>query len=201
MPVGGLDGPMGLMVDRDDLDHLCVSAAGYAIGRGTYATDGVLDVLEANWDALDDGAREPIRVLVREYARRGWLAGDSARRWRALANRSDPLGSGSDPVVLRSGWGVDLNILFFSAFRHDMQSDDPDVPVLWVRFARDYASVVMRANWAYCTARDLLWEHLVPLDEPYAGLQGPLGRVAPADGRWRAFYRLMYGAGVGRAAR
>ncbi|MBT1162125.1 hypothetical protein [Bifidobacterium sp. SO1] len=177
--------PGRLAMRQDDIDHLFLSAVGYAIGRGTYATEGVLDALDLDYRLLSpEGANRLIRFI------NGFERPASPARWHALTRRLADYEH--DPSCVLTVNNVDRRIVFFSAFRYDITSDDPQMPKLWERWANDYPQVVYgRDHWNLLSARDLVWENLIPLNEPLKTIQNIGGRVKPADDRWVPLFRML----------
>ncbi|MBT1162804.1 hypothetical protein [Bifidobacterium sp. SO1] len=170
---------------QDDLDHLLLSATGYAIGRGTYATDGVLDVLERNLNRLSVEAAARLRSFILSRDRMA-----SGSRWLTVAERLIGFRHEDDPILYANG--VDRRIVFFSAFRYDIMSDDPRMPKLWERWATDYPQVIYgRDHWNLLSARDLVWDNLIPLNEPLKTVQDIGGRAEPEDDRWVPLFRML----------
>lgn len=176
-----IDKPLLLPMGHEDLLHVLSSASMYACGRGTGAETIVRDVLSANLPALTRGERTRLADRLAERY------GDRAFRWRIIL--TDECTPGSPDTLTATP--VDRRILFGCALRHDMQSDNPDIPHVWERWAGEYGTVLYANDWNLMTARDLLWEHLIPVNEPTGGLPVPPERVEPRDDRWARFYRMM----------
>ncbi|MBT1164644.1 hypothetical protein [Bifidobacterium felsineum] len=177
--------PSRLPMSQTDIDHLFTSAVGYAVNRGTYATEGVFDALDVDGRLLSPDAARNLAAFIDDAA-----MGVNRPRWMALARRLET--GEHDPSCVLSVNAIDRRILFFSAFRYDIESDDPSMPLLWERWCHDYPRVVYgRDRWNLLSARDLVWANLIPLDEPLDGIQSVGGRVEPVDGRWVRLFRML----------
>lgn len=175
-----------------DANHLFDSAARYALGRGTYAEDGVLAVLERNLMFMAAPARRRLLAwAMRTVNAMPRAAGPYPARWLALSRLDGALAAGHRPSGPLDAGAIDVRILLFSAFRYDIESDDASLPAFWERMEREHRRALHRDNWDWNSARDLVWAHLVPLDEPVPAPMDMAGRITPPDDRWRAFYRLM----------
>lgn len=170
---------------QSDTDHLYDSAVRYAINRGTYATDAVRDALTVDAPLLSSKAAG--RLIAFIHSQTGRMANPA--RWdRILSLLSDAQHSGE--CVLHAD-PLDRRILFDCAFRYDMTSTDPTIPSLWERWLSDYASELYRNHWNQLSARDLVWENLIPLSEPLGTIQDIGGRVNPSDDRWLTVFRKL----------
>ena len=119
-----------LDIDPADRARLLASATAYAAGRRTYVVGAVSDVVAANAGRLGAAAREALADAIRPAAD----AGDpiDVPAWtRALAALETAAPDGSDGL---DGSPVDLRILLFCAFRHDMGGDGAG---LWTRLLDD----------------------------------------------------------------
>ena len=135
-----------LDIDPADRARLLASATAYAAGRRTYVVGAVSDVIAANAGRLDAAARETRTDAIRPAAD----AGDpiDAPAWtRALAALETAAPDGSDGL---DGSPVDLRILLFCAFRHDMGGDAG----LWTRLLDDPPEEI-DGQWRAISARDL----------------------------------------------
>ena len=133
-------------MDAADRVRLLASATAYAAGRRTYVVGAVSDVIAANAGRLDAAAREALTDAIRPAAD----AGDpiDAPAWtRALAALETAAPDGSDGL---DGSPVDLRILLFCAFRHDMGGDAG----LWTRLLDDPPEEI-DGQWRAISARDL----------------------------------------------
>lgn len=141
-----MSGTGHLDLDAADRARLLASATAYAAGRRTYVVGAVSDVIAANAGRLDAAAREALADAIRPAAD----AGDSidAPAWtRALATLETAAPDGSDGL---DGSPVDLRILLFCAFRHDMGDDAG----LWTRLLDDPPEEI-DGQWRAISARDL----------------------------------------------
>lgn len=171
-----------LYLDQDDIDHLLPAAVAYAMGRGTYADDAVFGVVRDNWHVMspDTQAELADRIIHDREAPVAW-------KRIAMQARANLQYHGSQTLRFQP---LDCGIMLFSAFRHDMRSDDPDIPKRWEWYARELPCLYEN-HWNLNTARDLLWENLIPLDEPLGDIRPASNRAEPADDRWVGFFRLM----------
>lgn len=175
--------PIGVtIINPDDLDHILDSAVHYACGRGTYADDAVLDVLERNRMRL----RKATALELADWIER---REPHNSRWMNMAwlLRRGPW---DKPGPLEAD-GVDRRILFACAFRHDIDSTDPRLPRLWETYTKRYPQVLFTDWWNRVSARDLVWENLIPLDEPLGDVQDVGGRMQPTDDRWVGLFRIL----------
>lgn len=181
-----------LYLDQDDIDHLLPAAVAYAMGRGTYADDAVFGVVRDNWHVMSPDTQI-------ELADRIIHDGEAPVAWKRIAMqaRANPQYHGSQTLRFQP---LDRGIMLFSAFRHDMRSDDPDIPKRWEWYARELPCLYEN-HWNLNAARDLLWENLIPLDEPLGDVRPVSNRVEPADGRWVGFFRLMRDGAIGPESR
>lgn len=140
-----MSGTGHLDLDVAGRSRLLASATAYAAGRRTYVVGAVSDVIAANAGRLDAAVRETLADAIRPAAD----TGDSidAPAWtRALAALETAAPDGSDGL---DGSPVDLRILLFCAFRHDMG----DSAGLWTRLLED--PTALDGQWCAIAARDL----------------------------------------------
>ena len=185
-----------------DVDHLAKSAFLYAFGRHTYAASTMIEIITGNTSRLSPKTRSFISGTIA-----AWLTGmsqtsDLARGWTLTRNALDRQSGGtpSKPSGL-TVTDVDARIMFACAFRHDMQNfditdfgGDGSAPVLWTRYATEFARLLMERKWSYVTARDLLNEGLVPSSEPLGRIpeiERPHFEDGQPDDMWLGFFRLM----------
>lgn len=175
-----------LDINPADRARLLASATAYAAGRRTYVVGAVSDVVAANAGRLDAAARETLANAIRPAVD----AGDSidAPAWaRALAALETAAPDGSDGL---DGSPVDLRILLFCAFRHDMGGDAG----LWTRLLDDPPEEI-DGQWRAISARDL-YEAGYALDgapEPSIQHLEPLGDAG--DPAWADVYLALVGGG------
>ena len=153
-----------LDIDPADRARLLASATAYAAGRRTYVVGAVSDVIAANAGRLDAAAREALADAIRP----------------AAADGSDGL----------DGSPVDLRILLFCAFRHDMGGDAG----LWTRLLDDPPEEI-DGQWRAISARDLYEAGYAPQGAPEPPIQHlePLGDAdVPA---WADVYLALVGGG------
>lgn len=181
-----------LHLAQDDIDHLLPAAVAYAMGRGTYADDSVFDTARDNWHVMSS-------TVQAELADRITHDKEAPVEWKRIAMQALANPQYHDSRTLRFQ-PLDCGIMLFSAFRHDMQSDEPDIPKRWERYAQEL-SCLYANHWNLNTARDLLRENLIPLDEPLGDVRPVSNRVEPADGRWVGFFRLMRDGAIGPESR
>lgn len=176
-------------LDGPTVRHLCVSAARYAMGRNTGASDDVAEVIRLNAARLDEASREAIVGHARH------LYGSESRinpEWAsAIAALNMPA-----PVV-DDGWfeardPVTMDFTLATAWRWDAeQSRDEDAPAFWMRLFEHLPDGLVGPYWRRLTMRDMLWDGLLPLDEPIGSLQECGPRLYHGDPRWVGFYRLL----------
>lgn len=172
-----------LDIDHADRARLLASATAYATGRRTYVVGAVSDVIAANAGRLDAAVRETLADAIRPAAD----AGDSidAPAWtRALAALETAAPDGSDGL---DGSPVDLRILLFCAFRHDMGGDAG----LWTRLLED--PTALDGQWRAISARDLYEAGYAPDGAPEPPTQHlePLGNAG--DPAWGEVYLKLVG--------
>lgn len=172
-----------LDINPADRARLLASATAYATGRRTYVVGAVSDVIAANAGRLDAAVRETLADAIRPAAD----AGDSidAPAWtRALAALETAAPDGSDGL---DGSPVDLRILLFCAFRHDMGGDAG----LWTRLLED--PTALDGQWRAISARDLYEAGYAPDGAPEPPIQHlePLGDVD--DPAWGEVYLKLVG--------
>lgn len=172
-----------LDINPADRARLLASATAYAAGRRTYVVGAVSDVVAANAGRLDAAVREMLADAIRPAAD----AGDSidAPAWtRALATLETAAPDGSDGL---DGSPVDLRILLFCAFRHDMGGGAG----LWTRLLED--PTVLDGQWRAIAARDLYEAGYAPQDAPEPPIQHlePLGDAD--DPAWGEVYLKLVG--------
>lgn len=175
-----------LDINTADRARLLASATAYAAGRRTYVVGAVSDVIAANAGRLDAAAREALADAIRPAAD----AGDSidAPAWtRALATLETAAPDGSDGL---DGSPVDLRILLFCAFRHDMGGDAG----LWTRLLDDPPEEI-DGQWRAISARDLYEAGYAPDGAPEPPIQHlePLGDAG--DPAWADVYMALVGGG------
>lgn len=176
-----------LDIDPADRARLLASATAYAAGRRTYVVGAVSDVIAANAGRLDAAAREALADAIRPAAD----AGDpiDAPAWtRALAALETAAPDGSDGL---DGSPVDLRILLFCAFRHDMGGDGAG---LWTRLLDDPPEEI-DGQWRAISARDLYEAGYAPQGAPEPPIQHlePLGDAG--DPAWADVYMALVGGG------
>lgn len=175
----------GFRMRQSDADHLYDSAVRYAINRNTYASDAVLDGLTVDASLLS--STEAGRLISFIHSQTGQMRNPA--RWdHVLSLLSEAHHTGECLLQIES---LDRRILFACAFRHDIHSTDPMIPQLWERWLTDYATVLYRNNWNLVSARDLIWENLIPLSEPLGSIQDIAGRLEPDDDRWLPVFRKL----------
>lgn len=172
-----------LDINPADRARLLASATAYATGRRTYVVGAVSDVIAANAGRLDAAVRETLADAIRPAAD----AGDSidAPAWtRALAALETAAPDGSDGL---DGSPVDLRILLFCAFRHDMGGGAG----LWTRLLED--PTALDGQWRAISARDLYEAGYAPDGAPEPPIQHlePLGDVD--DPAWADVYLALVG--------
>lgn len=172
-----------LDINPADRARLLASATAYAAGRRTYVVGAVSDVIAANAGRLDAAARETLADAIRPAAD----AGDSidAPAWtRALTALETAAPDGSDGL---DGSPVDLRILLFCAFRHDMGGGAG----LWTRLLED--PTALDGQWRAISARDLYEAGYAPDGAPEPPIQHlePLGDVD--DPAWADVYLALVG--------
>lgn len=172
-----------LDIDPADRVRLLASATAYAAGRRTYVVGAVSDVIAANAGRLDAAAREALADAIRPAAD----AGDpiDAPAWtRALAALETAAPDDADGL---DGSPVDLRILLFCAFRHDMGGD----AVLWMRLLED--PTALDGQWCAIAARDLYEAGYAPDGAPEPPIQHlePLGDAG--DPAWGEVYLKLVG--------
>ena len=175
-----------LDIDPADRVRLLASATAYAAGRRTYVVGAVSDVIAANAGRLDAAAREALADAIRPAADAG--APIDAPAWtRALAALETAAPDGSDGL---DGSPVDLRILLFCAFRHDMGDDDAG---LWTRLLED--PTALDGQWCAIAARDLYEAGYAPQGAPEPSIQHlePLGDAG--DPAWADVYLALVGGG------
>lgn len=181
----GMNARKRIYLDINPVDRarLLASATAYAAGRRTYVVGAVSDVIAANAGRLDAAVRETLADAIRPAAD----AGDSidAPAWtRALAALETAAPDGSDGL---DGSPVDLRILLFCAFRHDMGGDAG----LWTRLLED--PTALDGQWRAISARDLYEAGYAPDGAPEPPIQHlePLGDVD--DPAWADVYLALVG--------
>ena len=172
-----------LDVNPADRARLLASATAYAAGRRTYVTGAVSEVVAANAGRLDAAAWEALADAIRPAAD----AGDpiDAPAWTpALAALETAAPDGSDGL---DGSPVDLCILLFCAFRHDMGGDAG----LWTRLLED--PTALDGQWRAIAARDLYEAGYAPQGAPEPSIQHlePLGDAG--DPAWGEIYLKLVG--------
>lgn len=179
----GMNGRKRIYPDIDPADRarLLASATAYAAGRRTYVVGAVSDVVAANAGRLDAAARETLADAIRPAAD----AGDSidAPAWtRALATLET---AAPDDLDGLDGNAVDLRILLFCAFRHDMGGDAG----LWTRLLED--PTALDGQWCAIAARDLYEAGYAPQGAPEPSIQHlePLGDAG--DPAWADVYLAL----------
>lgn len=175
-----------LDINPADRARLLASATAYAAGRRTYVVGAVSDVIAANAGRLDAAAREALADAIRPAAD----AGDSidAPAWtRALAALET---AAPDDLDGLDGSPVDLRILLFCAFRHDMGDDAG----LWTRLLDDPPEEI-DGQWRAISARDLYEAGYAPQGAPEPPIQHlePLGDAG--DPAWADVYMALVGGG------
>ena len=168
-----------LDIDPADRARLLASATAYAAGRRTYVVGAVSDVVAANAGRLGAAAREALADAIRPAAD----AGDpiDVPAWtRALAALET---AGLD------GNAVDLRILLFCAFRHDMGGAGAG---LWTRLLDDPPEEI-DGQWRAISARDLYEAGYAPQGAPEPSIQHlePLGDAG--DPAWGEIYLKLVG--------
>ena len=189
-----------------DVDHLTESAFLYAFGRRTYAASTMIDILIENASRLSAPARASVSGTIHARLNTMSQPSDLEHGWSLAGAMLDRQGEGTPPQP--SGLtvtGTDARIMFACAFRHDMQNPDitdfggdGSAPVLWTRYATEFARLLMERKWSYVTARDLLNEGLVPSSEPLGRIpeiERPHFEDGQPDDTWLGFFRLMRDAG------
>ena len=152
------------------------------MGRGTYADDSVFDTARDNWHVMSPAVQA-------ELADRIIRDGEAPVAWKRIAIQVRRNPQYYDSHTLRFQ-PLDRGIMLFGAFRHDMRSDDPDIPKRWERYARELPCLYAN-HWNLNTARDLLRENLIPLDEPLGDVRPVSNRVEPADGAADVFLEII----------
>lgn len=173
-----------LDIDPADRARLLASATAYAAGRRTYVVGAVSDVIAANAGRLDAAARETLTDAIRPAAD----AGDpiDAPAWtRALAALETAAPDGSDGL---DGSPVDLRILLFCAFRHDMGGDAG----LWTRLLDDPPEEI-DGQWRAISARDLYEAGYAPQGAPKPSIQHLKPYERHDDPAWGGVYLKLVG--------
>lgn len=179
-----MSGTGHLDLDVAGRSRLLASATAYAAGRRTYVVGAVSDVIAANAGRLDAAARKALADAIRPAAD----AGDSidTPAWaRALAALETAAPDGSDGL---DGNAVDLRILLFCAFRHDMGGDAGP----WTRLLEDPPEEI-DGQWRAISARDLYEAGYAPDGTPEPPIQHlePLGDAG--DPAWADVYLKLVG--------
>ena len=178
---------MILDVDDDTRDALAVSAAAYAVGRHTYVTGCVADVLTANAGRFAPETNRALRRLLDVPADRLGLV--DLPHWRLA---SDALAhAATDGAHGLQGSGTDLRVLLFCAFRHDMGGGHAG---MWLRLLSDPPEP-LDASWRAISARDLYEAGYAPAGAPEPPIQHlePLGDAG--DPAWADVYLALVGGG------
>ena len=173
-----------LDIDPADRARLLASATAYAAGRRTYVVGAVSDVIAANAGRLGAAARETLADAIRPAAD----AGDpiDAPAWtRALAALETAAPDGSDGL---DGSPVDLRILLFCAFRHDMGGDAG----LWTRLLDDPPEEI-DGQWRAISARDLYEAGYAPQGAPKPSIQHLEPYERHDDPAWGGVYLKLVG--------
>lgn len=134
-----------LDIDPAGRARLLASATAYAAGRRTYVVGAVSDVIAANAGRLDAAAREALADAIRPAVDEGDPI-DTPAWARALAALET---AAPDDLDGLDGNAVDLRILLFCAFRHDMGGRAG----LWTRLLED--PTALDGQWRAIAARDL----------------------------------------------
>lgn len=185
-------------VDADLLTHrepppstevLCVPGQPPALKRGARlhlsVVGAVSDVVAANAGRLGAAAREALADAIRPAAD----AGDpiDVPAWtRALAALETAAPDGSAGL---DGNAVDLRILLFCAFRHDMGGDGAG---LWTRLLDDPPEEI-DGQWRAISARDLYEAGYAPQGAPKPSIQHLEPYERHDDPAWGGVYLKLVG--------
>ena len=183
---------MNLHLTQEDLDHLLTSAVKYAHGRGTYVVPTMIRVVDQNAARMSrDGAQSLSEWLTLWSSQNptAYCGDEWAHAARKLKEASLQSVEHADAVLDSNR--LDLRILFFCAFRYDLELDKPDSPERWNRYADEFPQIIFADNWNLFTARDLLWNERIPLEEPVGHLQRIDDGREPEHTRWVSFFRRM----------
>lgn len=168
-----------------DRTRLLASATAYAVGRRTYVVGAVSDVIAANAGRLDTATRKTLADAIRPAADKDDPI-DAPAWTRALAALET---AGADDSDGLEGSAIDLRILLFCAFRHDMGGDDAG---LWARLL-DNPPEEIDGQWRAISARDLYEAGYAPQGAPKPPIQHlePLGDAG--DSAWADVYLKLVG--------
>lgn len=167
-------------VDGRTRDRLAVSAAEYAVGRRTYVTGCVSDVLIGNAGRFSPDANTELRRILDAPATA--LGPIDLPCWhralRALETAVPDATAGID------GSDTDLRVLLFCAFRHDMGGDNADI---WPRLLADPPEL-LDASWRAISARDLYEAGYAPQGAPEPPIQHLEPYERHDDSAWADVY-------------
>ena len=188
--------PVEYRVGQDTLNHLCLSAGLYAMGRSTGASIDVAQTIVLNRNRLTPETRDGLLAWARRIreTRRAYDMPDRLEpEWetavKLLAEPYDHIPDG----VLACPSASQTDFLLAAAWRHDAeQADNPDDPAFWVSLFEHLPAGMVDEWWRRTTMRDMIWDGLIPDNEETGGITSRIeGQRFEGDGRWVGFFRLL----------
>lgn len=174
-----------LDLDAAGRSRLLASATAYVAGRRTYVVGAVSDVIAANAGRLDAATREGLaRAIAPAADEKNSI---DAPVWTRVLDALET--AAPDDLDGLDGNAVDLRILLFCAFRHDMGGGVG----LWTRLLED--PTALDRQWRAIAARDLYEAGYAPDGAPEPPIQHlePLGDAG--DPAWADVYLALVGGG------
>lgn len=174
-----------MILDMDDSarNALAVSAARYAVGRRTYVTGCISDILTGNAGRFASDTNMELRRIVDVPAT--MLDPIDLPCWRRALRALET--AVLDTTAGLDGSDTDLRVFMSCAFRHDMS--EPDAAAMWLALL-DLELKPLDASWRSISARDLYENGHAPVGAPEPPIQHlqPFERVI---GPWNAVYAKL----------
>lgn len=176
---------MNIDIDGKTRDRLALLAAGYAVGRRTYVTGCVSDILMDNAGRFAPDTNMELRRIVDVPA--AMLDPIDLPCWRRALRALET--AVPDTAAGLDGSDTDLRVLISCAFRRDM--GEPDAAAMWLALF-DLELKLLNAPWRAMAARDLYEAGHAPAGAPEPPIQHlqPLEHVA---GPWNDVYARLVG--------
>lgn len=174
---------MILDIDGKTRDGLALSAARYAVGRRTYVTGCVSNILTGNAGRFASDTNMELRRIVDVPA--AMLDPIDLPCWRRVLRALET--AVPDTTAGLDGSDTDLRVFMSCAFRHDI--GEPDAAARWLALF-DLESEPLDASWQALSARDLYEAGYAPAGAP----EPPVQHLQPFEhvvGPWSDVYARL----------